>query len=225
MQEGENIYRKAVREGLRRYLSEERFDRYLKWANADEEEAFRLYSLNTALSESLYTPLQMLEITLRNQIHRAMTEKFTVLWIDNESILDDLQKERIAKAKSDLLKSGKPVAPEDVVATLTFGFWTTLFNREHADLWNSVLHTIADDRGRKLSRKEMATPLNRIRALRNRIAHHEPVIHWNLRAHYAEILRMTGWLSGAAYNWSLHNSRFDHVYPKEGLDIKKPRVP
>jgi hypothetical protein len=39
----------------------------------DWKRAIALYTLNTAVSEALYTPLQMLEVALRNRIHSVMT--------------------------------------------------------------------------------------------------------------------------------------------------------
>src|SRR5262249_41189467 len=53
-------------------LSLERFARYLAWADQDRARAIELYTLNTRISESLYIPLQALEIALRNRIHAVM---------------------------------------------------------------------------------------------------------------------------------------------------------
>ena len=51
-------------------LSLERFGRYLDWAAGDRARAIELYTLNTQISESLYTPLQMLEALLPRQLVR-----------------------------------------------------------------------------------------------------------------------------------------------------------
>jgi hypothetical protein len=50
-----------------------RFGRYSAWAAGDKQRAITLYTLNTQLSESLYTPLQMLEVALRNRIHAVLS--------------------------------------------------------------------------------------------------------------------------------------------------------
>ena len=57
-------------------LSLDGFGRYLAWAGGDRERAIELYTLNTRISESLYIPLQSLELSLRNRIHVVMTEAF-----------------------------------------------------------------------------------------------------------------------------------------------------
>ncbi|VEE53934.1 hypothetical protein [Stenotrophomonas maltophilia] len=55
-------------------LSLERFGRYLDWAGGDRSRAIALYGCNTHLSESLYAPLQTLEVALRNRIHTVLTQ-------------------------------------------------------------------------------------------------------------------------------------------------------
>ena len=65
---------------LEHALSLERFGRYLAWANGDRTRAVELYTLNTRVSESLYTPLQMLEVTLRNRIHAVMQDAHHETW-------------------------------------------------------------------------------------------------------------------------------------------------
>lgn len=57
-------------------LSLERFARYVAWAGGDRARALELYTLNTQLSEALYTPLQALELALRNRIHTAMAAAY-----------------------------------------------------------------------------------------------------------------------------------------------------
>ncbi len=56
--------------GFEDTLSVERFDKYLGWAGGDRNTAIGLYTLNTQLSESLYTSLHMFEVALRNRITR-----------------------------------------------------------------------------------------------------------------------------------------------------------
>ena len=64
------------KQGLEQALSLERFGRYLCWADGDRDQAIALCTLNTRISESLYTPLQMLEVVLRNRIHFVMSAHF-----------------------------------------------------------------------------------------------------------------------------------------------------
>lgn len=203
-------------------LSLERFSRYLDWAEGDEVAALELYTLNTQLSEALYTPLQMLEVALRNRIHTVMTEAHHEGWFDEEGILLlESQLEQIEKARADLKEGGKKPIPGRIVAALTFSFWTSMLSPKYEDLWQKRLNRIARTlEGKGLTRKKLSDPLARIRTLRNRIAHHEPIIYWNLPKHYAAMIEITEWLSPPAAIWCRTYSRFDDVYPEEQIVLK-----
>ncbi|MBO9878481.1 Abi family protein [Xanthomonas sp. D-99] len=205
-------------------LSLERFGRYLAWAADDRGQAIALYGLNTRLSESLYTPLQTLEVALRNRIHTVLAEAKGDEWYSDAAavLLSAHQSEQISKAIDELGKAGKPVTPGGVVASLTFSFWTTMFNKDYETLWQQTLHRIVDPTASKgLKRKSFSGPLARIRVLRNRIAHHEPILNWNLSKHHNEILGLIEWLSPPARRWCHENDRFPQVYPSEGIKLRQ----
>ncbi|MCB9957270.1 MAG: Abi family protein [Rhodospirillaceae bacterium] len=198
-------------------LSLERFARYVDWAGGNESRALHLYTLNTQLSEALYTPLQMLEVALRNRIHAVMSASRHDRWFEEAGFLKIIsQPAQVAKATADVTDGRKDATPGRVVAALTFGFWTSMLAKEYEDLWQMTLHRIAKrEDGKGLRRKDLSTPLNPIRTLRNRVAHHEPIIHWDLRKHYANMLQVTEWLSPAAAAWCRQYSRFPAVHPPE----------
>jgi hypothetical protein len=61
----------------------------------------------TALSESLYGPTQGLEVTLRNKIHRRLTDHFGARWYDHARVgLQYAQCDQVLRASYDLL--GRP---------------------------------------------------------------------------------------------------------------------
>jgi hypothetical protein len=201
-------------------LSLERFGRYLAWAGGDRESAIELYTLNTRISESLYTPLQSLEVALRNRIHVVMTEAFGgESWFRQAGVLqNDRQPEQLAKAIIDLKAVNKTPTPGRIVAALSFGFWTAMFGPDYEALWRATLRRIAaKPDGTSLRRKDFSGPLTPIRILRNRIAHHEPIIMWDLRKHHKKMAELTRWLSPAAAVWCRENDRFERVYPAERI--------
>lgn len=201
-------------------LSLERFGRYLAWAAGDRGRAIALYSLNTRLSESLYTSLQTLEVALRNRIHIVLAEAKGETWFatDVGLVTGPYQCEQVVQAMEELTKAGKPMTGGGVVAGLTFSFWTTMFNKDYETLWQQTLHRIADPGAPKgLKRKSFSGPLTRIRILRNRIAHHEPILAWDLRKHHAQMLELIEWLSPPAAAWCRENDRFPETYPGDGF--------
>lgn len=209
---------------LEHALSPERFGRYLAWANGDRARAIELYTLNTKVSESLYTPLQMLEVALRNRIYAVMRDAHHETWFQDETIiLKPRQIEQVNKAISDIQFESKDVTPGRIVAALTFSFWTTMLGPDYDTLWQQSLNGIAKrPDGKGLRRKDFSAPLHPIRTIRNRVAHHEPVLGWDLRKHYGNIVAMTEWLSPAAASWCRTHCRFDDVYPQERIVLHVP---
>lgn len=216
----------VIHKDLEHALSVERFSRYLQWAGGDREYAIFLYTLNTKASEALYTPLQMLEVALRNRIHMVMTDLYHDRWfIGPEILLNRYQREQLDKALSGIANRQKKATSGRIVAELMFGFWTAMLGADHEELWQKGLHAIAKKpNGKGAARKELSGPLTQIRILRNRVAHHEPIINWNLLKHYCKMMEITEFLSYPAAEWCRENCRFPKVYPKEPLVLKKERV-
>lgn len=210
-------------ENLEHALSHERFSRYLAWAGDDRDRAIAIYTLNTRLSECLYTPLQMLEVVLRNRIHAVMSEAKGENWFREPGLLlGDRQSDQLAKAVADIERTGRQATSGRVVAELTFSFWTGMFGAAYEVLWQKTLHRIVVPPAPKsLKRKSFSGPLTPIRILRNRIAHHEPIIMWNLGGHHDAMLEITRWLSPAAARWCGQNSRFASVYPAERIVLDR----
>jgi len=197
-------------------LSLERFGRYLDWADGNRAAALDLYGLNTRLSEALYTPLQTLEVVLRNRIHVVLAESRGEDWLHASSgiVIGPYQAGQVAKAMEELRKEGKDITASALVASLTFSFWTTMFHKDYETLWQQGLHRIADASApRGLKRKSFSGSLTRIRLLRNRIAHHEPILGWDLHKHHERMLEMIEWLSPPAAVWCREHDRFPLLHP------------
>jgi hypothetical protein len=200
-------------------LSADRFGRYLAWAGGDPERALDLYQLNTRLSEALYPPLQTLEIVLRNRIHGILSVTRKPDWFAEDGLLlVPHQSDQILNARAELVRENKELTPSGVVSSLTFSFWTTLLGPAYETLWQTDLHRIGRrEDGKGLRRKDLSGPLTRIRLLRNRIAHHEPILTWNLPAHHAAMVRITFWLSPIATCCCGDIDRFTSIYPADRL--------
>ena len=111
-----------------------------------------------------------------------------------------------------------------IVAALSFGFWTAMFGPHYEGLWRKALHRIAaKPDGTRLRRKDFSGPLTSIRTIRNRIAHHEPIIAWDLPEIHKKMVELTRWLSPAAAAWCRENDRFEHVYPAERILLARIR--
>jgi hypothetical protein len=97
-----------------------------------------------------------------------------------------------------------------VVAELSFGFWIGLLaNRYHQSLWVPTLqHAFPRFGGR---RTQLHGDLERLRKLRNRAAHHEPIFARNLTTDHEVVLDIIGYLEPQARTWTTTHSRVTGV--------------
>ena len=108
-------------------LSFECLSRYLGWAAGDRDHALDLYALSTRLSEALYTPLQILEVTLRNRVHVVLTEARHDRWFDDDGfLLVENQIPQLAKAHEGAHHRTTEPTPGDIVSMPTFSFWASM---------------------------------------------------------------------------------------------------
>ncbi|MDQ3655376.1 MAG: Abi family protein [Chloroflexota bacterium] len=140
------------------------------------------YLWNMELSEALYPCLQTFEIALRNSIHSAFSEHYiTELWFDRHNLLE-WQKKTLQEARDQLTTYQKPHEAGRIVAELPFGFWSSMFNRPYEQVWYAdgavLLERVFPHLPRTLrTRKQISQRVERIRRLRNRVFHYEPI--WN----------------------------------------------
>ena len=91
---------------------------------------------------------------------------------------------------------------DQVVAGLSFGFWTAMIQkRYHPAIWSKHLRTAFPHLPPGRSRKSLATRARDVSTLRNRIWHHEPLVKRNVSQDYADVMEMLGWLCLAKAEW------------------------
>ncbi|MBX3172463.1 MAG: hypothetical protein KF760_33980 [Candidatus Eremiobacteraeota bacterium] len=115
------------------------------------------------------------------------------------------------KAKSYLSDEGKTVTAPRMVAALSFGFWVGLLRSSYArTLWNTCLHK-AFAANPSLKHKDAHDRFASILSLRNRVAHHEPIIfrHRDLLLDAERITEALGWIEPAAAQWCRDVARLE----------------
>ena len=202
-------------------LASERLDAY-RQDGVPSATTLARYLWNMALCENLYSPLQMAEIALRNSLHHFLSARCKTLeWYDVIPNLPQWQQNQLADARQKLLAEGKSITPGGMVAGLHFGFWTGFFNKSHAQ--SGLGHTIAgtvfphaprsDRNQRKLDAR-----WKRIRDLRNRVFHHERIIHWtDLDAQHAALLEVIHWASPELHQMAVVLDRYTALR-RQGLN-------
>lgn len=182
------------------------------------------YLLNMALCESLYSPLQLCEVALRNSLHTHLSARCARPdWYDSASFsLTPWAVEEVAKAKDKIARSKRPVTPGRVVAELHFGFWTSLFEARYEERGGYLpagIKAVFPRMPKSLhNRKSIKRDLEAIRTLRNRVFHHERIVHFaDLDSQHNRILDVIGWIRPEVLELARALDRFSTLR-REGLD-------
>lgn len=179
---------------LERSITPTRMSTYLHAAGGEPTRARELYLWDRELSVAFFADLAFLEVALRNAMNARLTAKWGPTWYaDPDVLLDERSCRQLADAWRRI--TGDPT-PGRVVAQCMFGFWRGLLDRgdhvgrgprrvrcDYELLWRGVLDRAfpggraeARSQGRRWERDYARAVVSRINDLRNRIAHHEPLI-------------------------------------------------
>lgn len=194
-------------------ISEQRFDRYLQWADGNYEQAEELYLLNISLSTEFYYPLQTLEITLRNRINRIMNEAYGDGWLaDKKFPFVRTHQDKLDKEITSLKKRNIEVCDVRLIPEISFKFWTSFFALKYDNQWQQFLNkAIVSEHRTSVSRRLIEEKLEGLKKLRNRIAHHEPIIQLNLESYSQDVFNLIVWISPICANWCQGNSKLDSL--------------
>lgn len=182
-------------------LSTERFETYLEIAGHKKPYAFELYLYNSRLAKSFLFPLQILEVSVRNSINNLFIEKFGLDWandIEFRKILNRYSLSSLDKA----IERSKSSNNWDIVSNITFDFWSNLFRDEYdRPLWQTRIHLLFSG---NITRKKIQKELEDLNYLRNRIAHHEPILKLDLSKLYTRLLNVLDLISTDLKLWVQH---------------------
>jgi hypothetical protein len=175
------------------WLSPPRFGVYLAAAIGDRHLALDLYEWNAIVSAAFQHDLAHLEVALRNAYDATIvantpaslphwtTDPYRLFPVRWHSARDGTRidanrspREQIERA---VRTAGPGAPPGKVIAELMFGFWRYLsITAHHHPLWIPYLHNAFAP---GTSRPAVDRPIGRLHQLRNRIAHHEPLLRRN----------------------------------------------
>lgn len=180
---------------LERSITPIRLSTYLTAAAGDPDLARRLYLWDRELSVAFLADLAILELALRNAMNDQLEAKWGPEWYADLAIpLDDRSQNTLNQAWS---RIGGHKTPGRLVAQCMFGFWRGLLDKgDHAGkaprrvrcdyeiLWRGVLSkafpggkAIARAEGARWNREYALAVVTRVNDLRNRVAHHEPMLN------------------------------------------------
>lgn len=180
-------------------VSAPRFATYMMHAQGSEQRAWAAYAWNIRASAAMLQILVHVEVALRNAVCRALSEAFGSGWPYAEAFVftfsEKEQREYVA-ARITLegrLKKSALTTP-DFVAGQTFVFWESMLVRRYKDrVWDRQFPAAFPGASARDSYRDVRDAAEELRPLRNRIAHHEPLLRANLAQHYCRALQVIHW--------------------------------
>jgi len=219
------VYDPAILDALDKSLSPSRLAPYLEAAAGNRRLALKHYLWNARLAKAFLFPLQAVEVTTRNAMHRALSNEFGgdgwIITVPFPLTPGSSGSRRRAIERLDLPRGSNPL-PDQLVAALTFDFWSNLFRRDYDAIWSrpGLLASAFPNLPAGEGRAEVQRRVRDINWLRNRIAHHEP-IHRNLnhRAYHDLIIEMIGLSCRSTQDWARRHSTVMSVVRSPPTDM------
>ncbi len=157
-----------------KFISDVRFSNY---------SSIQEYKENICRSQEYYSALAILEVSLRNAIDMQFRVFYGQQWLVNEAqFLQRDALEKIAHAKAKLQKQQEEITQAKLTAELTFGFWTSLFQKPYdktvrLQTLKGIFSNLPSKNKMFVDRKIISSKLNHIRKFRNRIFHFEKIVN------------------------------------------------
>jgi hypothetical protein len=142
-------------------FSEERLNKFKSAGGCQN-----LYFFNAELSARIFETLGYFEVAFRNFIDNCFVSSFGMGWNNRIELFDKYDQEKLKQSRK--------------LSDLNFGFWVNVFSigtngKYDKQFWKTSLYPNMANVNLS-DRKFIRLCLIRIRQLRNRIAHHEPII-------------------------------------------------
>lgn len=189
-------------QSIDRAISQDRMETYLRKAAGNRTLARELYIWDRNVSVALFADIAIIEVALRNAIHREASATHGIRWFETGGMpLDGRSLNALSQAWEGLpshirQKAQAPEFPGHLIARLMFGFWRDLFDAggyagkeprrlsvDYEANWRQALHrvfpggrAVARDLGDQYSRVWALRQITEVHALRNRVGHHEPLV-------------------------------------------------
>ena len=165
-------------------IAEGKMRHYMNAAANNESIATAMFHLDGAVAASFLEPIRLVELVLREAVHQNLSHIYGTRWMFQSEIIDGRSLEKVTQSAKRL---GKNPSGESIVSDLNLGFWAGLFQKggpasfdrglriKHPQtLWDPALSQIFGSENPE--RKVIATLTLKISYVRNRMAHHEPIL-------------------------------------------------
>ncbi|MDP9800458.1 hypothetical protein J2S49_000534 [Arcanobacterium wilhelmae] len=223
------------------FIPEPRLRPYREAAVGDESQALALYRWSHLMASSCWTVIAHFEVLLRHRIDQVLSEHCSdadtrIPWFFRVDVLKESERKTVATVIDSLRgRNTNPTKKKDqkhgevdtryyngdqLIAGLSFGFWTQLFKTGYEDLFRSVLSRAFLGDGENedyVTRKQVSSDLESVRQFRNRVAHHDSLVHVPIFDEMERIFRLVRALNPEAERWIRDVSDWEAVFGERPL--------
>jgi len=194
-------------------MSAARMSRYVLACGGNTKKAMTLYRLNLRLSQELFTLISCFEVAFRNAIDSHYTRQLSPDWLLDAVLPGGIFDTPTCRRTANVIRTGHTrisahYTHAKLVAEMDFGLWRYLFAQPQFRAGGQTLLRIFPARPKstpaiQYNHTYVFNELANINAIRNRIAHHEPICFQAtrplvdstpVRQQYALILYLFGWM-------------------------------
>lgn len=177
------------------------------------EAALKLYAWNAQVSAALLNPLHCCEVVVRNAVSEALELVYGANWPWDNTFYLSLANPRMPafnpRYELDRVRNTHHTTGK-VIADLKFAFWQSMFTgRFDGRLWIPHLHAVLPNLSTahtvQVLRRTIHDDLERLRKLRNRIAHHEPIFNRSLAVDLQTVENLVSYRCTVTAAWMMAN--------------------
>ena len=193
---------KTTHESIITSFSTPRMIPFLTASQGNREKALELYAWNAQMAGAALEQISHLEVLLRNAIDVQLSD-----WAQESARgipwfllppYNKVQSEAIDTVRQRLRPLGRETR-DQIIAGLSFGYWTGWVGVKHDELWKQSLR-FAFPYGSG-QRKEVSALVEQVRKFRNRIAHHDSLLNIDIGFEMSAVFRLAEIISQDAAQW------------------------
>ena len=197
---------------FRNYITDERLKLYLEYSKNDSEKAVKLYELNIDISSAFNYPLEIFEVILRNSVNVLLMKYYGQKWYDGDFLLEK-HKQLICEVKNTLQQDKKEINLNNIVSNVSFGFWVDFFHSKYTNILSDKLRQIFNKS--KYNPNILYRKISKVKNnLRNRIAHRENIIKYDIMNGYGLILELISYIDSNIAKYVDSHCKFKRLYLK-----------
>lgn len=183
-----------------------------------QNEAIELYEWNAEISSALLLPMHYFEVVLRNAVHDALSLAYQEQWPWDGSFVSSVRmKVGKYKPKNDLQQTASRYhTTGKVIPEMKLAFWEQMFTNSYDDaVWKPYLGTVFPNltlaNGIPNAARSVRNDIEKVRRIRNRVAHHEPIFSQNIQGVLDAIHSISAYRSTDVGAWVKNAHRVNTV--------------